>query len=106
MKLDWKLFKTDRGMEPAVRPRFSSKKSTSYTLKAEDVLAWPGMPLAWLSRKFYGSIDFEDVIFDANPIKPPWEYQIGDVVIIPLDFRQAGATSASPDLRALVRKIR
>jgi hypothetical protein len=106
MPLPWTLFATSRGQEPAIRPRFETQRSTLYELTGDDVETWPDLTLSRLSRKFYGSLGFEDVILDANPLKPPWEWVVGDQVVIPLDHLRAAAQIGSPALQALVRRFR
>ena len=83
------LFKTNRGLEPSVRPRFESQRFIEYTLTGVDIKNWVTFPLITLAEKFYSDNSLWWIIQDANPIKKPWEYLVGDTIVIPLDFREA-----------------
>lgn len=102
-ELKYTLFDTDRGAEPKIRTRFETESFIEYIILAEDVLNWPTLPLRTIAYKFYGDESLWEVIADANPIKPSWQYAQGDVIVIPRDFQQAFKVSfGDEDLR---RKI-
>jgi len=83
------LFETNRGREPAIRPRFESQDFILYTVTGSDVKNWVTFPLVTIAEKFYNDNTLWWIIQDANPIKNPWEYVEGDRIVIPLDFRNA-----------------
>jgi len=98
------LFQTDRGVEPSIRPRFESQNFIEYTVTGSDVKNWVTFTLVTLAEKFYNDNTLWWVIQDANPIKNPWEYVEGDIIVIPLDVRDAVLNSTG-SIESLKRKI-
>jgi hypothetical protein len=98
------IYDLGRGREAGIRPRFLSTDVLRWTLKPEDVETWPGHVLEFLAFRFFERTDLWEVIADVNPIKPPWAWQVGDIVLIPRDARRAGAQDQRNLLAELVRK--
>jgi len=97
-------FKTNRGIEPSIRVRFESQSFIEYTVTGSDVKNWVTFPLITLAENFYNDNTLWWIIQDANPIVNPWDYKQGDIIIIPLDFREA-VISSTANLESLKRKI-
>lgn len=96
-------FETNRGEESQTRERFESADPLEYPLIESDFLSWPGFLYHSLADTFYSDPDLWWIIADANPIRRAKEWKIGDIVLIPKDYRQAPIQNA--DEAALRRKI-
>jgi hypothetical protein len=97
------IYDLGRGNEAGIRVRDTFDDVASYTLTAADVGQWPKFVLHWMAYQAYGRADLWERIADANPIKPEWAWQAGDVLLIPRKVLQKDALSSS--LAALTRKI-
>lgn len=82
-------FVTTRGVEPALRDRFQTADFISYTLTGEDVANFPNFPLHSVALKFYEDVDMWVLLMDANGLKSPWAWKVGDTIKVPRDVVRA-----------------
>lgn len=90
----------DSEARPGIRSRLKYKNSVEYVLTFEDVNTIPGFPLEYLAQRLYGTPSAWFVIADANPIRNPSDWFVGDTVIIPTDFD----LTASPRDRGIYKQ--
>lgn len=96
-------FETNRGEESQTRERFASADALEYRLIESDFLGWPGFLYHSLASSFYSDPDKWWIIADANPIRRAKDWSVGDVILIPKDYRQAEVRNE--DEAALRRKL-
>lgn len=102
------IYDLGRGKEAGIRLRETAAPGdvVAYKLTAEDADQWPGLVLHWLAYHAYGRADLWERIADVNPIKPPWAWKTGDVVLLPRRVLQKDARGGTSGLAALVRQFR
>ncbi|HAA58675.1 MAG TPA: hypothetical protein DCE42_28190 [Myxococcales bacterium] len=80
---------TNRGLEPAIRPRFESDDPLEYKVTQADLMNWPNFLYHSLADTFYDDTGLWWIIADANPIRRAKDWSVGETIIIPKDFRDA-----------------
>lgn len=92
------IYVTNRGEEKKIRRRFVSQDLVRYTLTGADVFRRTNLLFQAMAEKFYSDESLHWIIRDNN--EPKWEsdFQVGEEIFVPADYRNAISSPEGAEL--------